>query len=372
MQLSVSAPPQIESLVRANAAVVVGVSGGKDSQAAARATMSYLDKTGHTGPRLLIHADLGMVEWRESLPACETLAKHLGCELVVVRRRAGGLMERWEARWESSKSRYADLETVTLVLPWSTPSMRFCTSELKTHVIGAALRRRFRGQNIVSVTGIRREESPARARAAVANVDTVLSRPGAEVWNWRPILEWTEQDVRAYIVEMGLELHRAYTDFGMSRVSCAFCIMSSLGDLRASANNYEHLELYRRMVDLEIASTFAFQGCRWLGDVAPDLLTADQRKGLAHAKDRCARRIQVEREIPRDLLYARGWPTRVPTWSEATLLASVRRKVGEIVGIAVGYTEAVSVRSRYEQLMCLRADKRPSDKDEGRSAAAAS
>jgi hypothetical protein len=38
------------------------------------------------------------------------------------------MVERWESRWESSVRRYAALETVTLVLPWSTPSMRFCTS----------------------------------------------------------------------------------------------------------------------------------------------------------------------------------------------------------------------------------------------------
>ncbi len=90
MARSIEAPAPIEDLIRANAAVVVGVSGGKDSQAAALATMSYLDKRGHAGPRLLIHADLGIVEWRESLPTCEALSKHLGVELVVVRRQAGG------------------------------------------------------------------------------------------------------------------------------------------------------------------------------------------------------------------------------------------------------------------------------------------
>jgi len=91
----------------------------------------------------LIHSHLGSSEWNDSLPVCQRLASHLHTDLIVVTRRAGDLMARWEARWRSSVQRYADLETVTLVLPLSTPAMRFCTSELKTHLIEAELRRRF-------------------------------------------------------------------------------------------------------------------------------------------------------------------------------------------------------------------------------------
>jgi len=102
---------------------------------------------------------------------------------------------------------------------------------------------------------------------------------------------------------------------------------------------------------LEIASTFAFQGNRWLGDVAPDLLIESERAGLFLAKQRAVQRMQVEHEIPRHMLYARGWPTGMPSQSEAALLASVRCKVGEIVGIPVDYTDTSSVRARYEELM---------------------
>lgn len=173
----IATDPQVQALLaRAETAVAIGVSGGKDSQAAALATVAHLDSIGHAGACVLIHRFLGLVEWEESLPVCEDLARHLGLELLVVRRRAGGLMERWEARWASSVRRYAALETVTLVLPWSTPSMRFCTSELKTQVIGPALRRRFPGRPIVNVTGVRREESAARAKLPVADLDLRGSR----------------------------------------------------------------------------------------------------------------------------------------------------------------------------------------------------
>jgi tRNA(Ile)-lysidine synthase TilS/MesJ len=125
MKPPIATDPDVESLLNAHAPVAIGVSGGKDSQAAALATIDHLNRLGHCGPRVLIHADLGSVEWNDSLPTCERLAAHLQCELIVVRRKAGGMMERWESRWASSVRRYAALETVTLVLPWSTPSMRF-------------------------------------------------------------------------------------------------------------------------------------------------------------------------------------------------------------------------------------------------------
>ena len=98
---------EVEALIAANAPVAVGVSGGKDSQAAALAVFAHLDAAGHRGPRVLIHSDLGIVEWDESRPVCERLARHLGVELIVVRRKSGDLMDRWESRWESSKRRYA-------------------------------------------------------------------------------------------------------------------------------------------------------------------------------------------------------------------------------------------------------------------------
>ena len=117
--------PAIESLIATGSPVAIGVSGGKDSQASALAVCEHLDQAGHAGPRLLVHSDLGSVEWKDSLAVCQDLADRLGLELVVLRRDKGGLMERWEARWQSSMARYRDLSTVTLVPCWSTPSLRF-------------------------------------------------------------------------------------------------------------------------------------------------------------------------------------------------------------------------------------------------------
>jgi 3'-phosphoadenosine 5'-phosphosulfate sulfotransferase (PAPS reductase)/FAD synthetase len=349
MRPEISTVSEIDALIAADAPVAIGVSGGKDSQAAALATVKYLDSAGHRGPRVLIHSDLGVVEWNESLPVCRGLAAHLGVELIVVRRKAGDLMDRWEARWQSSMRRYVDLETVALVLPWSTPSMRFCTSELKTHIIGAELRRRFKGHAYINVTGVRREESAARAKGLTASRDA-----DGRAWNWRPISDWKAADVFGYIASNGLEVHQAYTEFGMSRVSCRFCIMSNVADIAAAAAVPESQDLYCRMVDLEIASTFAFQGNRWLGDAKPDLLGDDRRAQLANAKERATARVAVEARISKDMRYVAGWPTRMLTDAEAHLLAGTRQRVGDLIGIKPRFLTAVEIHERYAELMAKR------------------
>lgn len=343
----VATSDEVEGLIAGDAPVAVGVSGGKDSQAAALATYEHLDAVGHAGPRLLVHSDLGPeVEWEDSLPTCRRLADHLGTELVVIE--AGSMMERWERRWQSSKDRYAGLETVTVVPPWSTPTMRFCTSEKKTKPIQAMLRRRFAGP-VVNVTGVRRDESANRAKGAVHDVTD-----DGRVWNWRPLSDWDEGQVFGRIAESGLRPHQAYREYGMSRVSCRFCIMSSGRDLTSATGAMESWTTYRRMVALEVASTFGFQGGRWLGDVSPHLLTLGQAEGVADAKRRAAARREVEAGVTKAMLYVKGWPTRVLDPVEAAILAGVRARVGAILGLECGYLDVGSIRERYAGLIAER------------------
>ncbi|MBY5692024.1 phosphoadenosine phosphosulfate reductase family protein [Rhizobium leguminosarum] len=336
----------VEMLISKNAPVAVGVSGGKDSQAAAIATFKHLDAVGHSGPRILIHADLGSVEWDDSFRICQELAHHLECDLVVVRRKAGGLMERWESRWLSSKTRYEMLSTVTLVPCWSTPDMRFCTSEQKTHVIVAELKRRFKGQQIINVTGVRREESRNRARMPIADMEAT-----GRILSWRPIIDLSVGEVFKLIDGSGLHPHPAYRIFGMSRVSCRFCIMSNLSDLTAASAQPESHNLYRKMVQLEIDSGFAFQGARWLGDVAPHLLTAEMRGDHWLAKSKAARRVAIEKQITKPMLYVKGWPTRMLTDEEAGILCDVRNSVTELYGFASRHLTVDSIHQRYADLL---------------------
>lgn len=348
----VSTDTMIDTLITENAAVCVGVSGGKDSQAVALAVARHLDAVGHRGPRVLVHADLGRVEWKDSLAVCQRLAEHLGWELIVVRRPAGDMLDRWESRWVSRSQAYINLETVKLTLPFATPGMRFCTGEMKVDPISRALRKRFPAGPILSVDGVRAQESQARSKKPVSSPAPKLTRKSGVGVNWHAILPWSVEEVFAEIDASGLEPHVAYRTHGSSRVSCSMCIMGSMPDLTIAAKLDEHLDTYRWLVDLECRSTFAFQGSRWLGDVAPDRLTDDLRDRLERAKAAAALRRAAEAAIPSELLFDnKGWPSFVPDVGQATLLADVRYRVGEAVNLPVLYTDVDAIRARYADLL---------------------
>jgi 3'-phosphoadenosine 5'-phosphosulfate sulfotransferase (PAPS reductase)/FAD synthetase len=276
----IASTDDVLKLLGAGAPVAIGVSGGKDSSAVAIRTVEYLGAVGHRGPRILIHSDLGRIEWRHSLPVCERLAKYLGLELVVVRRQKGDFLDRCWQRWRDNVRRYAALSCVRLILPWPTAAMRFCTSELKTAVICRGLERRFPHNNIISVSGIRREESSSRAKAAIAEAQPKLCSMRAKTAgiDWRPILNWTRSEVVHFLSVKNFALHEAYTVYGSSRVSCAFCVLAAQGDLKAAASCEANAEVYRELVRLESESTFAFQRTRWLSDVASQLLSPEHRE----------------------------------------------------------------------------------------------
>lgn len=356
---AIATTAEVDALLNEGAPVAIGVSGGKDSSAVALAVNAHLKAIGHRGPQVLIHADLGRVEWKQSLPACQRLADRLGLELIVVRRTAGDLLTRWRQRWNNNVRRYAELECVKLILPWSTASMRFCTSELKTSVIRRELVRRFAARTIVSVTGLRREESTARSTVKTSVHQPLLASATYDTdgFDWHPIAHWNRSDVFEYLSRQSFELHDAYRLYGSSRVSCVFCILAARQDLSAAARCPDNHEIYRTLAALEIESTFAFQERQWLCDIAPHLLDEGLRQRGLDAKARATRREQSERRIPQDLLFEKGWPTRMPTTAEARVLAGIRVEVAAAVGIEVRYTRAESVEARYAELLARKQSK---------------
>ena len=360
---------EVRTLIAADAPVAIGCSGGKDSAAASIAVVEHLRAVGHKGPVVLVHADLGdpdpalNVEWTDSLPTCERLAAFLGVELIVTRRAAGGMMKRWIGRWKNNLKRYADMSCVKIILPWSTPSMRFCTSELKSAPIASELVRRFPGRQIISACGIRREEGNGRENSPRTNAPTSKKNKrlthkstGTSGIDWNPIAAWSTADVFALCAARGFQMHEGY-GLGMSRISCRFCIMQDLSDQCVSASVADNAPVFRTLVGLEIRSTFAFQGSRWLGDIAPQLLDDATRAALVQAKERAIKRVQIEKPIPKHLLYTKGWPTVMPTAEEAELLCGVRREIAALFEIKVSCTEPSELIARYADLMAQKAAK---------------
>jgi len=361
-------PAEVQSLLAAQAPVCIGLSGGKDSTAVAWAvSQALLD---YQGPKLLIHADLGVTEWVDSWPSCLRIAERVGWEIQSCHRPAGDMMDRWEGRWQSSIRRYTNMETVAVVLPWSTPAMRFCQSELKVDPITSLIKRRFGKTPVLNVTGVRGEESATRAKQSACAPVAKLP-PGSLAW--RPIHHWTLQDVWEAIGESGIRPHEAYGTYGSSRVSCRFCILANESDLRASLKDPEAVSIYRRMCELELESGFAFQGSRWLTSLAPELL--DQGPGrsygfadvpwgisgagmLVNAQLLCDQRRAAEAWIPKHLQFTKGWPHCVPTLEESDKLAAMRRTICKLYGWQTPYYDAKTVQDRYQELWDLKQSKK--------------
>jgi hypothetical protein len=186
---------------------------------------------------------------------------------------------------------------------------------------------------------------------AVAAPITALQRKSAMGYSWNAIIAWRLQDVLQEIADSGLALHEAYTRYGVSRVSCAFCIMSSSAGLLAASTCEDNWALYVSIVELEAASGFGFQGSRWLADVAPHLLSAELLARVERAKAGAAARVAWEAVLPVHLLYTKGWPTALPSREEAELIAQVRRGVATAVGIDVAFTDGSAVTERYAELL---------------------
>lgn len=343
----------IRKTIDSETVVVFSLSGGKDSTAAAIAASDYLDNIGHPMTnRFAIHADLGQIEWPETPRFVEEIAGRLQLPLIVVRRNGGGMIERWYQRWESSKRRYIDLETYQLVSPWSSAALRFCTAELKVAPINRELKRRFAGRTIISVIGIRREESAARAKAPISRRDLRSApegnRAGTIMLAWHPIVEWKTDQVFARHGQANLPLHSAYSA-GSTRLSCAYCVLSSINNLEVAASQPGNLDALKRITDLELDSAFAFQPSRWLTSVAPhEIENAERRLGTATRLREL--RASLEGRLPKDLMFKRGWPPRIPSQAEARAIANVRGRLLAEYGWKNRYPEAEAIRGRFEEL----------------------
>lgn len=349
----------VRTAAHEGAVFAFNLSGGKDSGALAQAAMLWLDAIGHPrGRRLAIHADLGRAEWRSTPAVVEATAAHLGLPLLVVRRPAGDLVTRWMKRFENGKARYEALSTYNLIGPWSQADKRFCTSELKAQVMGPALAGRFRGETIVQVVGIRRDESRQRRATPISKPDTRFAQPGNRhgtmMLLWHPGVLWTSDEVLSFHRCSGIPLHEAYTVYGSTRLSCAFCVLGSTNDLRAASEAVGNANLYRHLVGMEASSTFSFQPDRWLADVAPLLLSPGLQNDVAHAKLRGAERKAIESAMPEGLRFTKGWPPRMPTQAEAQRIADARQPILARHGLENRFPTAAAVAARFADLLATK------------------
>lgn len=338
--------------ITAGAPVAFSLSGGKDSVSISHAANRLLDQLGHPHDRrVAIHADLGRIEWPSTPATVEATADALGIPLLV-RNKSYDMLSKWERRFELGRQRYVNLETYHLTGPWSSANNRFCTSEMKTQVMLPALLRHWRQTEIVSVVGIRREESAKRRLAPISKREgpSYTRKGGGCITTWHPGVNITEGEVYAYISAHGLPLHESYRVHGSTRMGCAFCVLASEQDITAAARAPGNRGVLFHLVEREASSTFSFQPQRWLGDVAPDLLPASLAADLWRGKVLGADRQRLEAAMPQNLRYVKGWPQRIPSIDEAQQIAQVRRSILAVHNLDTPYDTAHLVRDRIAEL----------------------
>lgn len=236
-----TAPLEICDLIARGALFVINHSAGKDSQA----MTIMLRRIVPASQLLAVHADLGEVEWDGNVEHIRNTIG--GLPLEICRNPNKTLLEMVERRGM-----------------WPSPGQRQCTSDLKRGPIERTIRRYLRAHPefnglVVNCMGIRAEESASRAKQKPFRFHEGNSKAGREWYDWLPIFAMSKEDVFALIDEAGQSPHWAY-EAGMSRLSCAFCIMANRSDLRTAAKLKP--ALYRRYVELEraIGHTLSMDG----------------------------------------------------------------------------------------------------------------
>jgi 3'-phosphoadenosine 5'-phosphosulfate sulfotransferase (PAPS reductase)/FAD synthetase len=210
--------------------IVISFSGGKDSSA----MLAYICENLPSNPKYVVWADTGwehagLEEWNK------LRCKAWGLELIVVKPLRNF--------FDYARSRKC----------FASPSCRECTSHLKTHPIDKWIRNNLTG-DILNAIGIRAEESKMRAMKNPYVLDSGLSKNGRRVWDWLPIFDWSEKEVRAYLAGLGIPLHPVY-DY-LPRLSCQICIFHKKHNLWAvKENNPGAIE---RVAEVEEEIEFTF------------------------------------------------------------------------------------------------------------------
>ena len=132
----------------------------------------------------------------------------------------GVLFAETYATWREVEDRYGlAIEVVDATPPNGTPwSASSCCGDRKVEALAQAL-----AGNDAWITGIRREQSATRAGARPVEWDEVRG-----VWKFNPLVNWTEDDVWAYVREHELPYNPLH-DSGYSSIGCAPCTLPGNG-----------------------------------------------------------------------------------------------------------------------------------------------
>lgn len=255
--------------------IALSSSAGKDSQAMIDYVVELADDQGVSERVVVVHADLGEVEWDGTGELAREQAAAYGLRFEHTTR-IGGTSKVDGKVYRRGEQYGSLLDYAERRGAWPSNQQRWCTSDFKRGPIMrvfTSLAQEWRARTgeqrpcrILDCQGLRAEESPARAkkprfaerkRSTTQHVDT-----------WLPLLDWCERDVWARIQRSGVRYHYAY-DLGMPRLSCALCIFAPRAALvLAGRHNRELLERY---VEVERRTGHTFRVDLSLEEVAEEV-----------------------------------------------------------------------------------------------------
>ena len=138
----------------------------------------------------------------------------------------------------------------------------FCSEELKRNpIIEQVQNPLLETGNVISWQGVRRNESLNRRFLTERELKTT-AKNGNEMWNYRPILDWTADDCFAMHKKHGIK-HNPLYEQGMGRVGCMPCINARKDELNEISKRFpeaiDRIEQWERAVSLaskRLCSTF--------------------------------------------------------------------------------------------------------------------
>lgn len=339
-------PAILLPLLREGADCGIGLSGGKDSQALLTAFVAWYRAQEFAGRLYAIWANLGRAERTETAAFIEALCARLAVPLDIVQPVVGGQA----GDLQDALARRKDKLAGTGIPFWPTPGLRCCSS-LKRDACDKTFRSSRLVLSLegirASESDERAEKEPFTVRQTITGArykgltpEVAFARYLADLGQLRdrpvqfslfeeanpsdlhlprlaftlyPLFQWSldavwaacgtsqrDLDERRVLYQQGIEqqdpalraralegwpAHPAYVK-GAKRLSCSLCMMGDVETLRSGA--YDSPAYYRALVWFEIESGYPFQQHRWLADIAPSLLTDEQREALAHLPARIA------------------------------------------------------------------------------------
>jgi 3'-phosphoadenosine 5'-phosphosulfate sulfotransferase (PAPS reductase)/FAD synthetase len=255
---------------------IVMVSGGKDSAAVATLALRRVPReqirflfvdTGNEHPETYTYLD--RLEEHFGMPI-ERIRADFSDEFAIARRRIAEDLRigRDKNGRKLRRSNRRKREALAVLKPTGNPfldlcllngifpsnSARFCTRRLKVEAITEHLLAAHEKGPMIVWQGTKRTDSDKRAHLRL------YSRQAPGWMNFRPILNWTHDQVFAFLREAGTPINPLYGS-GFSRVSCGPCIYSRKSEIALLADRYpeaiDRIREWERLVSAASKTGFA-------------------------------------------------------------------------------------------------------------------